>query len=68
MKLDVLPTVEDLLEGYRWIRLDLQKHPDKEPTKLETRSVRVQKVKDFETQYDYYAKLIRYPVCKRNEN
>lgn len=49
MKLDVLPTVEDLLEDYQWVRIDLREHPDKEPTVSEITSILVKKVKDIWT-------------------
>ena len=49
MKLDLLPTIEDLLGDYQWIRLDLREHPDKEPTVSEITSVLVRKVKEIWT-------------------
>jgi hypothetical protein len=32
MNLNMLPTVEDILMDYQWIRLDLKTNPNKEPT------------------------------------
>jgi hypothetical protein len=48
MKLDVLPTIEDLVGDYQWIRLDWE-HPDKQPTVSEITSVLVRKVKEIWT-------------------
>ena len=47
MKLDVLPTIRNILEDYQWIRLDLRKHPDREPKVTEIISVLVQKITDI---------------------
>lgn len=85
MTLSVLPTVEDLLMDYQWVRLDLRTQPKKEPTVSEITVVLANKVKEIWTRasiatvstdrinqlvrfhHDKYLKLIRYPVCKRND-
>ena len=50
MKLDVLPTIEDLLGDYQWIRVALRKHPDKEPNVSEITNTLVRKVEELWTQ------------------
>jgi len=66
MKLDVLPTIRDLLEDYQWVRRDLRKHPVKEPEAFEIVSVLVKKVKEIWTRasvptvkIDRITKLVR---------
>jgi len=47
--LNVLPTVEDLLMDYQWVRFDLHKHHDKEPTVSEITGVLSNKVEEIWT-------------------
>ena len=47
MKLDMLPTIQNILEDYQWVRLDLREHPEREPKVIEIISVLVQKITDI---------------------
>jgi len=47
MKLDMLPTIQNILEDYQWVRLDLREHPEREPKVFEIISVLVQKITDI---------------------
>jgi len=49
MNLTVLPTVEDLLMDYQWVRFDLHKHPNKEPTISEITGILSNKVEGIWT-------------------
>ena len=47
MNLNMLPTIEDVLMDYQWIRLELKTNPKKEPTVAEVSDVLAMKIKEI---------------------
>jgi hypothetical protein len=77
----MLPTVEDMLMDYQWIRCDLKtfSNPNKEPTVSEISDVTANKIKDIwrrasiptvqliKGHHEKYTKLLWCPASRRNE-